>query len=291
MFCPLFEAIDGHVVVTGYAPDGDSIRFLPRDPDRLGSLRRSSLLRRSPVNGSVQLRLEGIDAPELYYGTTSQPRGASARDALLSWLGVRDLACAADRTTVTSASPIAVPATILADAIDPHGRAIAWLLRERQQSGARRHRLTTAVVKSSANYALALDGHAYPLAYTSLLPSHRATMRDAGRRARDSRLGVWRDDVTRKGFVLRGERSIGPRGVLVFPKLFRRCVDYLAHRAAEGFRGTFLEWLASHGSRGAPVPDRIVLPHAANIPLATVVRERHGTISLGLDVLDLVFVE
>ena len=43
------------------------------------------------MNGSVQLRLEGIDAPELHYGTTSQPRGATARDALLTWLGVRDL--------------------------------------------------------------------------------------------------------------------------------------------------------------------------------------------------------
>lgn len=85
MYCVL----EGEIVLEGCAPDGDSLRFLPRAPDALGALWRSSLLERSRrPDGSVQIRLEGIDAPELHYEGAAQPRGVRARDALLAWLGI-----------------------------------------------------------------------------------------------------------------------------------------------------------------------------------------------------------
>ena len=39
---PLYECLDGHIVLTCYAPDGDSIRFLPDDAAPLADLQRSS---------------------------------------------------------------------------------------------------------------------------------------------------------------------------------------------------------------------------------------------------------
>ena len=99
MFIPLYEALDGWILLPGYAPDGDSVRFFAKEPARFEALRRSRLLRRGATDGSVQLRLEGIDAPELHYAQACQPRGESARDALLAWLGVSGVQFAADATT------------------------------------------------------------------------------------------------------------------------------------------------------------------------------------------------
>ena len=39
----------------------------------------------------MRLRLEGVDAPELHYGTAAQPLGREARDQLLAWLGFTEL--------------------------------------------------------------------------------------------------------------------------------------------------------------------------------------------------------
>ncbi len=287
---PLYECLDGHIVLTGYAPDGDSIRFLPNDSAPLANLQRSSLIRWSPVSGSVQLRLEGVDAPELHYAAAGQPRGASARDALLGWLGVTDVRCGPDGTTIDAAAPALVPATILTGAADAHGRVIAYLLRACPSTGARRHRVTPAVLKQTANHVLLAAGHVYPLAYTSQPREHRDMFRATARKARAKRLGVWSDDATARGFDLRGARSVGPQGALIFPKLFRRCIDYFADRV-QGFDGSFVDWLSGHGSGGETRPDRVVLRHAANVLLSSLVQQRERHVALTTDLLDLVWVE
>lgn len=293
---PLYNAFDGNIVLTGYAPDGDSVRFLPNDPSALGVLRRASLIRTSPLNGSVQMRLEGIDAPELHYQSSSQPQGSSARDALLGWLGVdavRDgIAFLPDGATISSPAPVGVPVTVLANAVEPHGRIIAYVLPPRRgRTRPKRCRVSESVLRATANYALVQSGKAYSLAYTSLPAAHREVLRAAARAARAKKLGVWKDDATMRGFALTGgQRSIGPGGALIFPKLFRRCVDYLADRRV-GFGGTFLEWLRGHGSNGEPKPDLVTVKYAANILLSSVMKERGGRISLSVDVTDLLFVE
>ncbi len=288
---PLYECLEGHVVLTGFAPDGDSVRFLPNDPSKLANLRRGSLLRPSTVDGSVQLRLQGIDAPELHYALASQPRAAGARDALMAWLGVQAITYAADAATVMTADPPGVPAVVLADTVDARGRVIAYLLRRCPGTSARRHHVDTSLLAETANHALLAAGHVYFLAYTSLPVEHRRVLRDVARAARARKLGVWSADATKRGFLLRGVRSLAPGGALVFPKLFRRCVDYVAQRYAYGFAGTFVDWLEGHGSAGMPVPDRVVVKHAANVLLSSLVREHDRRIALAVDLNDLVFVE
>ena len=96
-------------MVVGKQPDGDSIRFVPDTPDLLEDLRRGWRVRRSS-DGSVQLRLEGIDAPETHYGALAQPLGARARDALLELCGFSEIR--RDEEEVVSATPERRPAAV-----------------------------------------------------------------------------------------------------------------------------------------------------------------------------------
>ena len=59
---------------TGFEPDGDSMEFRPDDPDLLDRLERVGRPCRLSSIGSTQLRFDGIDALELHYGGTHQPR-------------------------------------------------------------------------------------------------------------------------------------------------------------------------------------------------------------------------
>src|SRR5690348_6845906 len=87
MSAPYLLTIHGRLVIVGYQPDGDSVRFIASKPDLFAELKRGYKIRKSPRDGSVQLRLEGIDAPELHYGNAAQPQGDTARDWLLDQLG------------------------------------------------------------------------------------------------------------------------------------------------------------------------------------------------------------
>lgn len=227
----------------------------------------------------MQIRLEGIDSPELHYAAAAQPRGTSARDALLAWLGVSGARYMADGTTLSAYSPAVLPVTMLANAVDPHGRPIAYLLREAIPPGTRRRRMSTAVLRATANHALLAAAHAYFLAHTSLPYAHRLELRDVARRARAARKGVWKHDASTRGFTLHSARSVGAGGVLIFPKLFRRCIDYLARREALGFSGSFVDWLAGHDSNASITPDRVVVKHAANIASASLICERHDRVA------------
>src|SRR5689334_19983190 len=108
MSSPYQLAIHGRLLIVGYEPDGDSVRFLADDPTLFKRLQRGYKIRRSPRDGSVQLRLEAIDAPELHYGSAAQPDGDTARDWLLDELGFRDVVTRPGSTTVTAATPDSV---------------------------------------------------------------------------------------------------------------------------------------------------------------------------------------
>lgn len=64
--------IRGQLIPLGRQPDGDSIRFRA---DRLELFLECESGRpiRPDATGAVQLRLEGIDAPEAHYAGHSQP--------------------------------------------------------------------------------------------------------------------------------------------------------------------------------------------------------------------------
>src|SRR5713101_5009143 len=122
MSLAVYRAIHGEFVIVHYEPDGDSVRFVADNAQLYQGLQRSFRIKRSPKDGSVQLRFEAVDAAELHYGNAAQPLGAKARDQLLAWMGFANIQYAPGSTQVVSANPGKVRGGILTKASDPHGR-------------------------------------------------------------------------------------------------------------------------------------------------------------------------
>jgi hypothetical protein len=79
---------------TGFEPDGDSIQFKPASPQLLDRLTQLARPYRLTSIGSTQLRFEGIDALELHFDSTHQPRPLAdpARDFLTGELHLNPVA-------------------------------------------------------------------------------------------------------------------------------------------------------------------------------------------------------
>jgi hypothetical protein len=75
---------------SGFEPDGDSIQFRPTDPNLLDRLPILDSPVRLTSIGSTQLRMEGIDALEIHFAGSHQPRPLAdqGRDALTDRLGL-----------------------------------------------------------------------------------------------------------------------------------------------------------------------------------------------------------
>jgi len=208
-----YRALHGTYVAQGYAPDGDSIRFAL---DRLADLDMMNGTTRLHVamDSTVQLRLERIDAPELHYRLLAQRLGREARDAALRAIGFRNGA-GGRRGDARAGGPRR----------DRHPRHRRTRSRDRVRV-CRRGEAGRRIVGQRLDAAC---GDGVPARLRHAAPAHRALFATLARKARRRHLGVWQLDRTR-AFPLATERSIGPRGALVFPKLFRRCIRYLADR-------------------------------------------------------------
>ncbi len=291
MSSPYLLTMHGNLVIVGYQPDGDSIRFIADDPSLFDDLYRGYKIRLSSRDGSVQLRLEAIDAPELHYGNAAQPEGDVARDWLLNLLGFSDMAYETGSTTVVSATPDAVPAVIYTKASDPNGRPISYLQvgpGRRPADGAWTH-VTNSVLDHTVNAQALSGGIAYPTFYTSTPAPHVRHLRDLARGAREDKTGVWAVDQTPL-FQLVDQSSIGPEGQLILPKLFRRATDYLKD-VAKGFTGNLTDWLLAHSTGSRPEDDVVLLPHGVEAPLSTLLEQRNNWIAFTPDLLDISFVE
>jgi endonuclease YncB( thermonuclease family) len=268
----------GELVVVGKSPDGDSIRFRPDSPDLVRTLENGERAR-SSSDGTFQLRLDGIDAPETHYNGHAQPLAEPARDALLAWCGFGDVRWAGSQ--VSAATPTTIPAAILAKLVDVNGRPVVFLLRDAFPPDGEEAEVEVGV---TANAELLRSGAAYVTLYASTDPSLRDELRGIAREARSGALGVWPDDAS-GAFVLVSQDSIGPDGSLILPKLFRRCTDYLRSRNA---RETLPEWMAR---MGAQQDDLVSVAGAAPVRFATLISQAGDRISLDADPLDLVFSE
>ncbi|HVZ15507.1 MAG TPA: thermonuclease family protein, partial [Terriglobales bacterium] len=232
--------IHGNFVLIGKEPDGDSVRFVPTNPALLQELNRAYRIKPSTVDGSVQLRFEGIDAPELHYGAALQPLGSVARDALLSKVGFTNIQYKG--TTVTDCTPKTIPGAILAVMAEANGRPVSYILVGTQlPPDGEWVAVTDHILKQTMNYAMITNGMAYYTVYTSMPKHHRTVFHEAAQAARQqsaplaaaagagvgvtastsSATGnatVWNLDSSRE-FRLDDQNSIGPNGALILPKL------------------------------------------------------------------------
>lgn len=286
-----FTRIDGTVSVLGAAPDGDSVRFTPLRADAWTA---AHLLVRANAHGSVQLRLDAIDTLETHYaapgksgfGMVHQPLALAraGADALLAALGFTHVQRGANES-VTSTEPASVPATILTDGVDVHGRCVAFLFADAvslPEADGARIVATPALVSASVNAAQLASGLAYPTFYTELYSDLRSALASVSSTAREAGLGVWAADATTSGVRVEGIGTLTDEAVLL-PKLFRRLVEYLSLGDSDlsGFRA-FLD------ARGDQL---IVLPSVEVTGFAAVVAVDGRTVRLTQQPDQLVFFE
>jgi hypothetical protein len=127
MASPFYLVIKGKFTIIGKEPDGDSVRFIANNTDIYQKLHRSYRIKPSR-DRSVQLRLEGIDAPEVHYGKYGQILGEKARKQLLTRMGFTSIKFSGDQ--VDAANPASVSGAILSKAADANGRPVSYLLLE-----------------------------------------------------------------------------------------------------------------------------------------------------------------
>ena len=294
MAAPFYLSIQGSLVIVGYEPDGDSVRFIADNPSHYDQLQRADRIRPSQHDGSVQLRFEGVDAPELHYGTDAQPLGDTARDALLDWLGFTDINFDPhSKTRVRRATPSSVRAAILTQMAEVNGRPVAYVLAESSgnlPADGTWVNVDETLLDQTLNVRLLSEGQAYYTVYTSTPVSHRRLFQAVAGDARTKKLGVWGHDST-ADFVLVDQSSIGPGGQLILPKLFRRCTDFLK-AVRKGFTGNLGDWLlASSATPTRDENDRVLVHDTIEVHLSDLIVQRNQHIAFQGDLLDITFVE
>lgn len=285
--------IAGTYRVLGAAPDGDSVRFYPTDPDQWDLLRDGGHQVRRNAAGGAQLRLDGIDATETHFSAgrvhTHQPLapGHAAGVALLSWLGFhavrRD-----ENETVTRATPDEVPGYILSRGADIYGRCVAFAGRGAPPSGAasgKRTKVSVAMLRRTVNYRQLQSGLAYPTFYRKLYVDLRAAMAAAAVNARAKGGPLWSGDATMSGATLPAGLASAQQDVVIMPKLFRRLVDYFVLNQPDTSLAGFPAYLAQRDDRVT------VLPSGQWTGLDTVVVVRGQTVRMTVPPEHLVFDE
>jgi len=279
-----YRAVRGEYVILGKQPDGDSIRFRAEDVNLFKHLPGGGHVKITPADQTVQLRFQGIDAPELHYRGESQPFGRQARDVLLNEMNFGLVTYSGLMVTNVQRE---VHGAVLVRQAEQHGRPISYLLWESDANGLNDGDMVDVgpdLLKPTINHLMLERGMAYPLFYTSMPTEHIQVFRATAKTARDNEIGMWPQDVT-KLFELVTEESIGPDGQLLFPKLFRRCTDYLHDIDHENFVGSLTEWMQAHQQN-----DPVRVSGAAQVPFSSLIEQQGSTVRLKGDPLDMVFV-
>lgn len=284
--------IKGTFSIKGTAPDGDSVRFIPKNP---ALWRKLETRVRANRLGGVQLRLDAIDALETHFqarvgafGTQRQPEefGNKAAARLLDLLGFDSKTIRrGPKEIVQDADPNTVNGYILTRFADIYGRAIAFAFAgDLDESDGASVFVTEDLLKQSANYQLVAEGLLYPTFYSKLYIDLRKALAAATESARSAGLGLWTEDVTNRGFELESLKTIIEEAVIL-PKLFRRLLSYLAINDDSVDLSGFIAYLNSNDDRV------LVLPEGKITGFDNLIEVNGQTLRLTEKPEDLVFIE
>jgi endonuclease YncB( thermonuclease family) len=244
----------------GPEPDGDTVKFAPDTPGLVEGLPRRSGRPPSLNVRGISVRLEAVDALETHFAETHQElAGANAaRDELLRQLGFSGVTFWPDLPNkIQSADQDRLRGHVLSNGIDANGRLIGFVYPGDSASpDGSEVFVDEALVDDCVNARLLAAGYAYPAFYTTLPAQLRNYLAGLSRSARSGQpaLGLWSRSTADPNTAARIVDLASLEQLVVWPKLFRRIVPYLAAGFAN-FDG-FDAWL-----RADPVnrDDRIFL--------------------------------
>jgi endonuclease YncB( thermonuclease family) len=218
----------------GPEPDGDTIKFRPDTPALVETLPRRSGVPPDINARGISVRLEAIDALETHFQETHQElTGANAaRDELLRLLGFSNVRFFDDLPNkVQSADQDGLRGHVLSNGIDANGRLIAFVYPgEHPGPDGTTVFVDPALVDQSLNAQLLTAGHAYPAFYATLpadLRTHLAKVSEAARAAQPP-VGLWPRSTADPNGAATIPNLDAAEGLVIWPKLFRRIVPYLA---------------------------------------------------------------
>ena len=223
-----FILIKGTYHVTGYQPDGDSIRF---QPDDLAQLQRLDG-RPAEINARnhVQLRIEAIDTLETHYKGFHQPVkfALSATKFLLKELKIKNVKFSPTGTTVLSAQD-GTRGYIISRKVEQNGRPVSFVFAgDPVEADGAQILLDAARLDQSLNLKSVQAGLAYPTYYEGLFPDLRQKFTDATMIVRAAKTQLWARDRTNAGTVVSTLEAVTTHHVIL-PKLFRRIISYIGH--------------------------------------------------------------
>jgi endonuclease YncB( thermonuclease family) len=216
----------------GPEPDGDTIKFKPDTPGLVEMLPRRSGTPPDINARGISVRLEAIDALETHFSEMHQQlAGANeARRALLEGLGFTNIKYYDDLPNkVEEVDHSSLVGYVLSNGIDANGRMIGFVYAG-NPVGADGSSifLDNDGVDQSENAKLLGEGLVYPAFYGTLPGSLREHLAESSRAARAAKTGIWVDatgDPNGKALV---PNSDALEDLVIWPKLFRRLVPYLA---------------------------------------------------------------
>src|SRR5262249_12174211 len=127
-----YRVVRGEYIILGKQPDGDSIRFRADDVNLFKNLPGGGHMKITPSDQTVQLRFQGIDAPELHYQGEEQPFGRQSRDVLLNEMNFGLVTYAGLMVTNVQRQ---VHGAVLVRQAEKYGRPISYLLWEQDADG------------------------------------------------------------------------------------------------------------------------------------------------------------
>ncbi|MFZ5966231.1 MAG: thermonuclease family protein [Bacillota bacterium] len=232
-----FIAIKGTFHVTGYSPDGDSIRFMAQREENWGLLKGPHVKQNAKKH--VQLRFEGIDTLETHYKGFHQPKefAEKATDFLLKQLNIKNIVW--NRSRVERADD-GTEGYILTRTTEQNRRPVAFVFSNNVNfSDGESVYLDVKLIKKSINYKLVREGLAYCTFYKGLFYDLREALTKAAYKAREENKGFWPLDKTTLGVEVTGRQALEEEHIIL-PKLFRRVMSYLENG---GDMSGFIEYL------------------------------------------------
>lgn len=217
-------------------PDGDSVRFLADDDTLFDQLEGRVEIK---PGGEVQLRYEGIDALEKA-ALKSLSTVATKRNIEL--LG-------GDRN--------GLPGYILSSHADRNGRPVCFVFTgDAPGADGSETLLDATLLNRSVNYQLLAEGIVYPMFYETLYKELRDEMVEAVQAARQKKQGVWKEDASTKGFLVKPPVNL-TKLPPIFPKLWRRLESFYGRPSNKAKTvKQFVASLAQGDDRLFTIPDQ-----------------------------------